>query len=56
MLDCLDDILDLVQDLPAEDLRGIDKKQLIMLMEIVYDKKCDIDKEILLNKRRKNGR
>ena len=47
MLDCLDDILDLIQDLPPNKLRGIDTKQIIMLMEVVQDKKRDIDRQLI---------
>ena len=47
MLDCLDDILDLVSDLPPDKLRGIDTKQIIMLMEVVQDKKMDVDRELI---------
>ena len=46
MLDCLDDILDLVQDLPPAKLRGIETKQIIMLMEVVEDKKRDVDRQL----------
>ena len=42
MLDCLDDILDLVQDLPTAKLRGINTEHIIMLMEVVQDKKMDV--------------
>jgi len=51
MLDCLDDILDLVQDLPRHNLRGIDTKQIIMLMEVVQDKKRDIDRQLISEQR-----
>jgi hypothetical protein len=51
MLDCLDDILDLVQDLPHHNLRGIDTKQIIMLMEVVQDKKRDIDRQLISEQR-----
>lgn len=54
MLDCLDDILDLIQELPRSQLRGIDQQQIIMLMEIVYDKKMDVEKRMITNKRREN--
>ena len=54
MLDCLDDILDLIQELPRRQLRGIDQQQIIMLMEIVYDKKMDVEKRMITNKRREN--
>jgi hypothetical protein len=47
MLDCLDDILDLVQDLPPAKLRGINTKHIILLMEIVQDKKMDVDRNLL---------
>ena len=47
MLDCLDDILDLVQDLPPAKLRGINKKHIIMLMEIVQDKKMDVENNLV---------
>jgi len=51
MLDCLDDILDLVQDLPPNNLRGIDTKQIIMLMEVVQDKKRDVDRQLIAQQR-----
>jgi len=51
MLDCLDDILDLIQDLPPNKLRGIDTKQIIMLMEVVQDKKRDIDRQLISEQR-----
>ncbi len=54
MLDCLDDILDVVAELPPSYLRGIDKKHIIMLMEIVQDKKTDIDKQLLIEKRKEH--
>jgi len=44
MLDCLDDIVELVQDLPDSQKRGIDKVQLQLLSETVYEKKLDIDR------------
>lgn len=47
MLDCLDDILDLVQDLPPAKLRGINTKHIILLMEIVQDKKMDVDRNLV---------
>ena len=52
MLDCLDDILDLVQDLPPAKLRGIDTKHIIMLMEIVQDKKMDVDRNLINEQKR----
>ena len=51
MLDCLVDILDLIQDLPPNKLRGIDTKQIIMLMEVVQDKKRDIDRQLISEQR-----
>ena len=51
MLDCLDDILDLIQDLPPNKLRGSDTKQIIMLMEVVQDKKRDIDRQLISEQR-----
>ena len=51
MLDCLDDILDLIQDLPPNKLRGIDTKQIIMLMEVVQDKKKDVDRQLICQQR-----
>jgi|14BtaG_2_1085337.scaffolds.fasta_scaffold127031_2 hypothetical protein len=51
MLDCLDDILDLVQDLHPNSLRGIDTKQIIMLMEVVQDKKRDVDRQLIAQQR-----
>ena len=54
MLDCLDDILDLVQDLPPAKLRGIDTKHIIMLMEIVQDKKMDVDRNLINEQKRTN--
>ena len=53
MLDCLDDILDLIQDLPPAKLRGIDTKHIIMLMEIVQDKKMEVDKNLNARHNRK---
>ena len=44
MLDCLDDIVELVQDLPDSQKRGIDKVQLQLLSETIYEKKLDIDR------------
>ncbi len=44
MLDCLDDIVELVQDLPDSQKRGISKVQLQLLSETVYEKKLDIDR------------
>ena len=44
MLDCLDDIVELVQDLPDSQKRGVDKVQLQLLSETVYEKKLDIDR------------
>lgn len=44
MLDCLDDIVELVQDLPDSQKRGIDKVQLQLLSEAIYEKKLDIDR------------
>ena len=52
MLDCLDDILDLVQDLPPAKLRGINTKHIIMLMEIVQDKKMDVDRNLINEQKR----
>ena len=52
MLDCLDDILDLVQDLPPAKLRGINTKHIILLMEIVQDKKMDVDRNLLKEQKR----
>ena len=54
MLDCLDDILDLVQDLPPTKLRGIETKQIIMLMEVVEDKKRDVDRQLETEWRKNN--
>ena len=44
MLDCLDDIVELVQDLPDSQKRGIDKVQLKLLADTIYEKKLDIDR------------
>ena len=44
MLDCLDDIVELVQDLPDSQKRGIDKVQLQLLSDTIYEKKLDIDR------------
>ena len=44
MLDCLDDIVELVQDLPDSQKRGISKVQLQLLADTVYEKKLDIDR------------
>ena len=44
MLDCLDDIVEVVQDLEPERRRGVDEVQLKMLAETVYEKKLDIDR------------
>ena len=44
MLDCLDDIVELVQDLPDSQKRGVDKVQLQLLSSAVYEKKLDIDR------------
>ena len=52
MLDCLDDILDLIQDLPPAKLRGIDTKHIIMLMEIVEDKKMDVVRNLINEQKR----
>ena len=52
MLDCLDDILDLVQDLPPAKLRGINTKHIILLMEIVQDKKMDVDRNLINEQKR----
>jgi len=52
MLDCLDDILDLVQDLPPAKLRGINTRHIIMLMEVVHDKKMDVDNNLIKKQKR----
>ena len=44
MLDCLDDIVELVQELPDSHKRGISKVQLQLLADTVYEKKLDIDR------------
>jgi hypothetical protein len=44
MLDCLDDVIEVVQDLEPERRRGVDEVQLKMLAETVYEKKLDIDR------------
>ena len=44
MLDCLDDIVELVQDLPDSQKRGIDKVQLQLLSDTIYEKKLNIDR------------
>tara|TARA_R100001594_G_scaffold10730_1_gene24993 strand:+ start:62 stop:280 length:219 start_codon:yes stop_codon:yes gene_type:complete len=44
MLDCLDDIVEVVQDLEPERRRGVDEIQLKMLADTVYEKKLDIDR------------
>ena len=44
MLDCLDDIVELVQDLPDSQKRGVDKVQLQLLSSAVYEKKLGIDR------------
>ena len=44
MLDCLDDVIEVVQDLEPEKRRGVDEVQLKMLAETVYEKKLDIDR------------
>jgi hypothetical protein len=56
MLDCLDDILDLVQDLPPAKLRGINTKHIILLMEIVQDKKMDVDRNLLKEQKQQLSR
>ena len=52
MLACLDDILDLVQDLPPAKLRGINTEHIIMLMEVVQDKKMDVERNLMAENRR----
>ena len=42
MLDCLDDVIEVVQELEPERRRGVDEVQLKMLAETVYEKKLDI--------------
>ena len=44
MLDCLDDVIEVVQALEPERRRGVDEVQLKMLAETVYEKKLDIDR------------
>ena len=44
MLDCLDDIIEVVQGLDPERKRGVDEVQLKMLEETIYEKKLDIDR------------
>jgi len=44
MLDCLDDVIEVVQDLEPERRRGVDEVQLKMLADTVYEKKLDIDR------------
>ena len=44
MLDCLDDVVELVQDLPDNHKRGISKVQLKLLADTIYEKKLDIDR------------
>jgi len=44
MLDCLDDVVELVQELPDNHKRGISKVQLQLLADTVYEKKLDIDR------------
>ena len=44
MLDCLDDVIEVVQDLEPEKRRGVDEGQLKMLADTVYEKKLDIDR------------
>tara|TARA_Y100001963_G_scaffold13612_1_gene16969 strand:+ start:214 stop:441 length:228 start_codon:yes stop_codon:yes gene_type:complete len=44
MLDCLDDVIEVVQDLEPERRRGVDEIQLKMLADTVYEKKLDIDR------------
>ena len=44
MLDCLDDVIEVVQELEPERRRGVDEVQLKMLAETVYEKKLDIDR------------
>ena len=44
MLDCLDDVIEVVQELDPERRRGVDEVQLKMLAETVYEKKLDIDR------------
>ncbi len=44
ILHCLDDIVELVQDLPDSQKRGIDKVQLQLLSDTIYEKKLDIDR------------
>ena len=44
MLDCLDDVIEVVQELEEEKRRGVDMVQLKMLADTVYEKKLDIDR------------
>ena len=44
MLDCLDDIVELVQELTDSQKRGISKIQLKLLAYTIYEKKLDIDR------------
>lgn len=44
MLDCLDDVIEVVQELEEERRRGVDMVQLKMLADTVYEKKLDIDR------------
>lgn len=44
MLDCLDDVIEVVQELEEEKRRGVDMVHLKMLADTVYEKKLDIDR------------
>ncbi len=44
MLDCLDDVVELVQELEPEQKRGVNEVHLKMLADTVYEKKLDIDR------------
>tara|TARA_B100000586_G_C19902319_1_gene339652 strand:- start:6 stop:179 length:174 start_codon:yes stop_codon:yes gene_type:complete len=40
-LDTLDDVLDLVMELPKEDIRGIDMRTVKSLQQMIYYKQMD---------------
>ncbi len=46
MLDCLDDIIEIVMELPDEKRRGVDERKLLMLQQTVYEKKLGIDRPV----------
>ncbi len=43
-LDTLDDVLDIMSDLPVHYTRGVDMLTVKSLQELVYNKKLDTDK------------